>query len=317
MLSHLSCFRPFLDQQGFLVLDGGLATELEYLGLDLTDPLWSAKVLLENPKAITKVHQSYLEAGADMIISASYQASYPGLARRGLSRPAIDRLLQKSVFLARAARDQYVISKQGEDRIRPLVAASVGPYGAFLADGSEYTGNYGVDRATLRAFHAPRVAELIKAEPDLLAFETLPCLEEAEVLLELLQDYPKQEAYLSFSCRDGRHLSSGELFRDGVLLANRYRQVQAVGINCTAPQWITPLLRSVQDLTHLPFIVYPNRGEAWDAIQKCWIPGSAGAALQDLVLAWHPLGAKLVGGCCRVRPADIQAIRLALPSIRL
>lgn len=317
MLSYRSHLTPFLAQQGFLVLDGGLASELEHLGMDLNDPLWSAKVLMEQPEAIVQVHQSYLQAGADLIITASYQASYPGLMKRGLSDGEIDRLLQQSIVLAKKARDAFMISELGQDRIRPLVAASVGPYGAFLANGSEYSGNYGVDRATLIAFHAPRLAQFVEAAPDLLAFETIPSLEEAEVLLELLGSYPGQQAYLSYSCRDGQHLSSGEPFQAGVRLANQQTQIIAVGINCTAPEWISALLTEAVGRTDLPLLVYPNRGESWDAAQKCWIPGSAGASVQDSVGAWHQLGAKLIGGCCRVRPTDIQAIRQALQAIPL
>ncbi|MBX2877628.1 MAG: homocysteine S-methyltransferase [Saprospiraceae bacterium] len=313
----VNCLAPFLQEQGYLVLDGGLASELEYLGMDLNDPLWSAKVLLEQPEAIAQVHLAYLEAGADLITTASYQASYPGLANRGLDDLAIGQLLQKSVDLAKAVRDQYVQVAQDEKRLKPLVAASVGPYGAFLADGSEYTGRYEISRQGLRDFHRPRLAQLIAAEPDLLAIETIPCLQEAKELLELLKDeYPDQKAILSYSCRDGQRISSGEPFPEAVALANSSSQIMAVGINCTAPEWIMSLLEEVQGMVEIPLLVYPNRGEAWDAGRKCWIPGSAGESLANQVGAWHSLGAKLLGGCCRVRPADIGAIRTALDLIR-
>ena len=307
-----NCLAPFLEQQGYLILDGGLASELEYLGKDLNDPLWSAKVLLEQPEAIGKVHRTYLRAGADLITTASYQASYPGLARRGLDDSAIGALLRKSVQLAKDVRDEYVHSTEREDRIKPLIAASIGPYGAFLADGSEYTGQYGVSPQVLRSFHYPRLAQLIRAEPDLLAIETIPCLAEAEVLIELLAEFPQQAALLSYSCKDEVHLSSGEPFVEGVKLAARSPQILAVGINCTAPQWITPLLQQVQEMVETPFLVYPNRGEAWDAAKKCWIPGSEGESLADQVVTWYGLGAKLLGGCCRVRPTDISEIRTTL-----
>lgn len=307
-----NCLAPFLEQQGYLILDGGLASELEYLGKDLNDPLWSAKVLLEQPEAIGKVHRTYLQAGADLITTASYQASYPGLAKRGLDDPAIGALLQKSVQLAKNVRDKYFDVAIEEGCLKPLVAASVGPYGAFLADGSEYTGQYGVNAQILREFHRPRLAQLIRAEPDLLAIETIPCLAEAEVLLELLAEFPQQAAFLSYSCKDEVHLSSGEPFVEGVKLATRSSQILAVGINCTAPQWITPLLQQVQAMVEIPFLVYPNRGEDWDAAKKCWIPGSAGESLAHQVGTWYRLGAKLLGGCCRVRPTDISEIRTTL-----
>lgn len=307
-----NCLAPFLQQQNYLVLDGGLASELEQLGMDLNDPLWSAKVLLERPEAIADVHRTYLEAGADLVTTASYQASYPGLAKRGLDELAIAQLLRKSVELAKAARDEFAHKAELQGRLKPLVAASVGPYGAYLADGSEYTGKYGVHALELERFHRPRLEQLVAAGPDLLAIETLPLLAEAEVLIELLAEFPEQVAFLSYSCRDGAHISSGESFFEAVKLAANSPQIVAVGINCTAPQWITPLLELVQGETELPFLVYPNRGEAWDPVAKCWITGSASESLAKQVGHWHDLGAKLIGGCCRVRPHDIRSIREAL-----
>lgn len=311
-----NCLAPFLQQQGYLVLDGGLASELEHLGMDLNDPLWSAKVLLEQPEAIADVHRAYLKAGADLITTASYQASYPGLAKRGLDNFAIAKLLQKSVQLAKEVRDEFAEEAESEGRLKPLVAASVGPYGAYLADGSEYTGNYDVDKQELERFHRPRLEQLIAAEPDLLAIETIPLLAEAEVLIELLGEFPTQKAFLSFSCRDGAHISSGETFLEAVQLTLISPQIVAVGINCTAPQWITPLLEQVQGQVDLPLLVYPNRGEAYDPIAKCWIAGSAGEHLSRQVGRWNGLGAKLLGGCCRVRPDDIHSIRNALTPIQ-
>ena len=317
MYQLVNCLAPFLERQAYLVLDGGLASELEHLGMDLNDPLWSAKVLLEQPDAIAAVHRAYLEAGADLITSASYQASYPGLANRGLEDAAIGQLLRDSVYLAKTVRNEYLQSiEQDSERIRPLVAASVGPYGAFLADGSEYTGQYGVSRQTLYDFHRPRLAQLVAAEPDILAIETIPCLEEAEVLLALLAEFPQQPALLSYSCRDGKHISSGEPFKEAVKLVLGCSQILAVGINCTAPQWIGSLLEEVCDEVKIPLLVYPNRGEAWDPNKKCWIPGSAGVSLADQVATWYSLGAQLIGGCCRVRPVDITAIRTALAPIQ-
>lgn len=306
-----NCLAPFLQQQTYLILDGGLASELEYLGMDLNDPLWSAKVLLEEPDAIAAVHRAYLEAGADLITSASYQASYPGLAQRGLDDLAIAQLLRKSVELAKAVRDQYVRAINKDD-LKPLVAASVGPYGAYLANGAEYTGRYEVGAEELKRFHRPRLKQLVAAKPDLLAMETIPCLAEAQVCIELLEEFPEQPAFLSYSCRDGAHISSGETFLEAVKLTLKSPQIVAVGINCTAPQWITPLLEQVQGEVDIPLLVYPNRGEAYDPAAKCWIAGSASEGLDQQVPQWYKLGAKLLGGCCRVRPDDISSIRKAL-----
>ena len=205
---------PFLGEQGVLILDGGLATELETRGADLSDDLWSARLLLEDPASIRRLHFDYFEAGADVAISASYQASFEGFARRGLSRKQSVDLMQRSVHLAREARHQFLaatdLAEEANRRLPPLVAASVGSYGAFLADGSEYTGEFGLSKKALIDWHRPRMEALLGAEPDLLACETVPCLEEGEALVELLAEYGETPAWISFSCRDDERVCRGE-----------------------------------------------------------------------------------------------------------
>lgn len=298
------------------MLDGGLASELEFRGAVLDDALWSAKVLLEQADTIRQLHLDYFLVGADVAISASYQATYEGLAQKGLGEAASDTIFQKSIALAQAARDQYVQQQAGKsNRLPPLVAASIGPYGAFLADGSEYRGDYGISKSALVDFHRNRLQKLLEFQPDILAVETIPCLLEAEAIIELLRETPSKTAYLSFSCRDEQHLSSGEPFAAAVALANTCPQLIAVGINCTAPQLISPLLRTVQDSSALPFLVYPNKGESWDAKQKCWLPISPSFSIHNQLEQWYELGVRIFGGCCRVRPADIAEIRVKLERI--
>ena len=298
------------------MLDGGLASELEFRGAVLDDALWSAKVLLEQADTIRQLHLDYFLVGADVAISASYQATYEGLAQKGLGKAASDTIFQKSIALAQAARDQYVQQQAGKsNRLPPLVAASIGPYGAFLADGSEYGGDYGISKSALVDFHRNRLQKLLEFQPDILAVETIPCLIEAEAIIQLLSESPFTMAYLSFSCRDGQYLSSGESFAAAVALAHSCPQVVAVGINCTAPHLISPLLSSVQASSALPFVVYPNKGESWDAHRKCWVPADSSSSIKDKVEEWHDLGVRIFGGCCRVRPADIAEMRRKLERV--
>ncbi len=306
-LNHL------FSQQKCLILDGALATELEARGLNLDDPLWSAKVLLEQPGLIREVHHDYFMAGADVAITASYQASFEGFARRGMGRRQAEGLMQLSVQLAKEAREAFWREEgEGGKRCYPFVAASVGPYGAFLADGSEYRGQYGFSVSQLKDWHRPRLEALLSAKPDLLAFETIPCPEEAAALLGLLEEYPEAKAWLSFSCRDGRHVSQGELFAKCVQLANGHPQVVAVGVNCTPPQYVSSLLREAQAVTKKPLLAYPNSGERWDAENHCWIAGEGPEGFGSLPLEWYGAGARLIGGCCRTGPGDVRALREAL-----
>lgn len=307
---------PFLQRQGVVILDGALATELERRGTDLRDALWSAKLLVDDPALIRKTHYDYFVAGADVATSASYQATFAGFARRGIAHAEAARLMQLSVQLAMAARDAFwaEASHRG-GRMRPLVAASVGPYGAFLANGAEYTGDYGLTLAELMAFHRPRLAVLAESGADLLACETIPVALEAEALVRVLAEFPEVRAWLSCSCGDGAHLWHGEPLAAVVEMANNCEQVVAVGVNCTSPRWIEALLDEAQTVATKPLVVYPNRGEGWDAVAKCWIPGSGVDELAGLAQRWYAAGARLIGGCCRTTPEDIAAMRGALINV--
>lgn len=305
--------RRLLDAQGWLVLDGGLASTLEAHGHDLHDPLWSARVLLEDPAAIVRVHREFLDAGADCLITSSYQASFPGLARRGLDNDASVRLLQTSVDLAVAARDGFLADDPAAGRRpAPLIAASIGPYGAARADGSEYTGAYDLDETGLRAWHAERFGVLAASRADLLACETLPSLPETAALLSLSDDAPDTWAWFSFSCRDGLHLNDGSRLADAVRLCAASPRVAGVGVNCTAPRHIESLIGELRRETDLPVLVYPNRGENWCAPTKSWTADPDATDWAMLVATWREAGAVGIGGCCRVGPREIRTTRRCL-----
>ena len=304
----------FLNQSRLMILDGALATELECRGADLKDALWSAKCLIEQPHLIREVHLDYFRAGADVATSATYQASFEGFARRGIERAAAVELMRNAVSLARAARDDFWASESNRaGRLRPLVAASIGPYGAMLADGSEYRGRYPVDDATLAEFHRPRLRVLADAGADLLAFETIPCLREARILADLLREFPDTCAWLSFSCRDGGHNCEGEDIGACVAELQHYPQIVAVGVNCTAPQYMLPLLQRMRARTSKPLLVYPNSGEVFEAATKHW-SGGAAMRLGTEARHWHEAGARLIGGCCRTTPSDIRNVKLCTHS---
>ena len=287
----------------FIVLDGGLATELERRGADLSDPLWSARVLVDNPILIQRVHESYFTAGADVATTASYQASVPGFARRGISEAHALNLIRLSVELAERARK----ATGGEG----MVAGSVGPYGAALADGSEYRGGYGVSLDTLAEFHAPRLRALIEAGADILAIETCPSPDEAALVLDLLSHWPGVRAWVSFTCRDDSHVSEGQPIEEAVHRVTRSPQVVAVGVNCVAPHLVDGLLIRMRSATTLPLVAYPNAGESWDAGSREWrgAPDAFDPAVE--VPRWIEQGARWIGGCCRTTPETITAIRSA------
>lgn len=292
-----------------LVIDGALATELERRGCDLKDTLWSAKVLLEQPEMIKQVHIDYFRAGADCAITASYQATVEGFARRGLAEHQAIALIKKSVVLAREARDEFwaeAANRMG--RTKPLVAASVGPYGAFLADGSEYRGNYGLSEEELMDFHRPRMRALVEAGADLLACETIPSLLEARAIGKLLKEFPNTYAWITFTGRDGQHISEGQLFADCVKELADHPQVAAIGINCTSPTSVPSLIGEARKFTSKPIVVYPNSGETYDAQKNDWDGNPVLHSFGEQARLWYEAGARLIGGCCRTTPADIRVI---------
>jgi homocysteine S-methyltransferase len=300
---------PLLARYPVLVLDGALATELERRGCDLRDPLWSAKVLIEAPDLIRQVHQDYFQAGADCATTASYQASVEGFQRRGLSHAEALELLRRSVRLAVEARDAFWRDPTHQiGRPRPLVAASVGPYGAVLADGSEYRGDYGLSEEELMNFHRPRMATLLEAGADLLACETIPCFIEARALARLLAEFPNASAWISFSAKDEAHLWHGERLAECAAWLDDQPQVAAVGVNCTAPRYLPALIEAARAVTRKPIVVYPNSGETYDAARRAWSGVADAQAFATEARRWYASGARLIGGCCRTTPDHIRTI---------
>ena len=306
-----------LDHQPVLVIDGALATELERRGYNLKDDLWSAKILLEQPEAIQQLHYDYFKAGADCAITASYQATIAGFMKHGLIEKEAIALIQKSVQLALGARDEFWKNEANRmGRSKPFVAASVGPYGAYLAHGEEYVGNYGLTKNALMDFHRPRMRALLGAGADMLACETIPSLVEAQALADLLKEFPNSMAWFSFSARDEKHISDGQVFADCIRLLEDNPQIAALGINCTSPKYIPALIRAAKRATDKPILTYPNSGETYDADKMNWntrpepgrrddpITGSFGEQARD----WYKAGARLIGGCCRTTPEDIRVI---------
>ena len=309
ILIAMNPIAPILDRYPVLVIDGALATELERRGCDLKDDLWSAKILLEHPEKIKQVHYDYFKAGADCAITASYQATIQGFTNKGLTEQEALSLIRKSVSLAVEARDEFWADESNHvGRARPFVAASVGPYGAFLADGSEYRGNYSLTESELMDFHRPRMKALIEAGPDLLACETIPCLIEAQALVKLLDEFQSISAWISFSCRDEIHVNEGQRLEECVRLIESNPFVTAVGVNCTSPKYIPSLLVEASRATNKPIVVYPNSGESYDASRNDWAGLPLYESFSEEAKEWRRAGARLIGGCCRTTPDDIQGI---------
>jgi len=278
-------------------LDGGLSTALENNGNKLTTSLWTGELIRTNPAQITKAHLDFINAGAQIIITSSYQLSYTGCGARGWSEDETNQALIASTLLAKNA-----VIESGKS---VKLAASVGPYGASLADGSEYKGNYGVSKQVLKDFHAKRLEILISTSPDYLALETMPDTFEVEVLLDLLTDCPIP-FWVSYSCKEGNQTNAGQDFQSAVDLA---QSAMAVGINCTKPELITDLLRSAK--SDKPYVVYPNSGRVWDAENKVWTGSAAIGFSDELVSQWIKAGAEIVGGCCGIGAAEIEQLALS------
>jgi homocysteine S-methyltransferase len=291
---------------GPLVLDGGLSNQLEDAGHDLGDALWSARLLADAPGALAEAHAAYYAAGADVVITASYQATFEGFARRGVGTVRAGELMQRSVALARDAA-------RAEGTGRPLwVAASAGPYGAMLADGSEYRGRYGLSVAELERFHRPRLDVLAAAEPDVLALETVPDTDEARALLRAVRGLGVP-AWLSYTV-SGTRTRAGQPLDEAFGLAAEADEVIAVGVNCCTPDDADAAVPLAARVTGKPVVVYPNSGETWDARTRTWhgpVRLTAGRAAR-----WCADGARLVGGCCRVGPAVVARVAADMAGFR-
>lgn len=289
-----------------VALDGGLATTLARRGHDLSGALWSARLLIDDPEAIRDAHRAFLDAGADVVTTASYQLAARSLALAGLDPGDADVLLARSVALAREA----VGSQRNGAGLPGLVAASLGPYGAVLGGGAEYRGAYGLEVAELRSFHAPRLDALLEAGPDVLACETLPSGDEVRAITDLLHD-TGAAAWVSVTVgADGTTTPEGQPLRDALAPALEVDEVLAVGVNCCAPELATRALAELARADR-PLVVYPNVGERWDASTDSWVRFDADVPDPT---PWLSSGALLIGGCCGTDPDDLARLRQRLPT---
>lgn len=294
----MNALEQLLTADQFTVIDGGLSTQLERHGHDLNDPLWTARVLLNDPSMIERAHRDFIDSGAQIVISASYQVSRSGFVSNGLSAADADEALAESVHAARRALN----GTSG------LVAASIGPFGAILHDGSEYRGNYGLSHEFLVDFHGERLAILADAQPDLLAVETIPDITEAHALADALTHFREIPAWITFSAADGTRINGGEPIEEAVAVASAIPNVAAVGINCTAPEFITELSTRIRTVTDLPIVAYPNAGGAWDPRTGEWSMQNVNPFTDEYVSAWRNAGVDILGGCCGVDAAMISTL---------
>ena len=290
-----------------LILDGGLSNVLEGFGCDLNHRLWSAKLLIDQPELIIRAHLTYLKAGANCISSAGYQASIEGFIKTGLSPLEAEKLILRSVELAEEARDIYLRNNNTEKKI--YIAASMGPYGAILADGSEYRGHYAISEKALKDFHAKRIELLATSNADFFAFETIPSLPEVKVLSEVLTLFTKP-SWISFSCKDELHLNDGNKISEAAKLLANNANVFAIGVNCTSPKYISAIIDILkQSVPEKKIIVYPNSGEVYHVQSKSWLGVSDPFSFEKMAHEWREKGADIIGGCCRIGPEHIHRIR--------
>ncbi len=289
-----------------LLLDGGLSNELERQGCNLNQKLWSAKMLESHPETIILAHLSYLESGAQCIITSSYQATLPGFMALGYDQRSASELILKSVQLAVEARDRYMSSNAHASK--PLIAASIGPYGAFLANGSEYTGDYHLSHQELKDFHEPRIHLLAHSQADILACETIPSFLECKVLSEILEEV-STPAWVSFSCKDGKHISDGTPIAECAAVFAHHPTVFAIGVNCTSPEFISELIPSIRTQAgSKKIVVYPNSGAVYHAESKTWSGLADVSSCELMAKEWMDLGADVIGGCCGIGPEQIKAM---------
>ena len=310
----MATFKDYLENNSPLILHGALGTEMEALRYDISGKLWSAKYLLEKSEVIQELHETYVAAGADLITTSSYQATLPGLVEAGLTEKAAEQIIALTVRLAKAARDKVwgaLDETEKAKRPYPLISGDVGPYAAYLANGSEYSGDYGkITINELKDFHRPRIQILLDQGVDLLALETIPNRLETQALIELLaEEFPEAEAYMSFTVQIPDAISDGTSLAEMAKLVSQSNQILAVGINCSSPLLYNQALSFLEN-TGKALITYPNSGEVYDGDSQTWKPKDKDAlTLVEHSKYWHAhFGVKILGGCCRTRPNDIKAL---------
>ncbi|WP_445490792.1 homocysteine S-methyltransferase [Niallia sp. 03133] len=305
--------QKIIDQYRVVLLDGAIATEIEKKGVNIQNELWSANAVIDNPESIKQVHTDYFKAGADIATTNTYQASIDGFKRNGWTIEEAEKLIEKTVSIAKDARDEFWGNISEQDKMKrpfPLIAGSIGPYGAFLANGAEYTGEYELSDKEFEQFHLPRMKQIKDAQADLFAFETMPNFKESKVLANLLQSYfPNDFAWLSFSISDEKHISDGTPLKEAVSYFNSYPNICAIGINCTSILHIPEVILELKEVTTKPIVIYPNAGGSYDAVTKTWTDEKDDDNYGNETRHWHDSGVELIGGCCRTTPHHIQQIK--------
>lgn len=297
-------FTEFLTNHT-VVLDGAMSTPLERLGADTNNDLWTAKALIDNEELVYEVHKMYFEAGADLIITDTYQANVQAFEKVGYSEKEARNLIKKAVKIAQKARDDYE-NRTGKHN---YIAGTIGPYGAYLANGSEYRGDYELSVEEYQQFHLPRIEELVNAEVDILAIETQPKLDEVLVILELLKEkYPQQKVYVSYTLSDDDTISDGTPLPRAIHALEDYSQVIAVGINCVKLELVEPALKNMKEITDKHLIVYPNSSAVYNPKSKTWSQTKTSATFEELIPNWYEAGARIIGGCCTTGPKEIKAV---------
>ncbi|MBR3000506.1 MAG: homocysteine S-methyltransferase [Oscillospiraceae bacterium] len=301
-----------LNESPRIVIDGSMSTLLEELGLNLNHKLWTALALSEHSELVEEVHKRYFRSGADCGITCSYQATIPGLMESGYSREQAEQIIENSVKLFLNARDEWWREEgEAQGRSYPLCLGACGPYGAYLADGSEYRGNYGVSDDVLRDFHYRREQILWNAGADLLLFETMPSLNEVKICAEIAEELGA-DYWISFSCKDGEHINEGDRIEDCARsLSSGYPHLRMIGVNCSKPEYIESLIRELKKATDLPIGVYPNSGDEYDPKRKCWCKREGAVPFGDLASAYYEAGASAVGGCCTTVERHIREVTSA------
>lgn len=297
-------FTEFLTNNP-VVLDGAMSTPLEKLGADTNNDLWTAKALIDNEELVYEVHKMYFEAGADLIITDTYQANVQAFEKVGYSEKEARNLIKKAVKIAQKARDDYE-NRTGKHN---YIAGTIGPYGAYLANGSEYRGDYELSAEEYQQFHLPRIEELVNAGVDILAIETQPKLDEVLAILELLKEkYPQQKVYVSYTLSDDDTISDGTPLPRAIHALEDYSQVIAVGINCVKLELVEPALKNMKEITDKNLIVYPNSSAVYDPKSKTWSQPKTSATFEELIPNWYEAGARIIGGCCTTGPKEIKAV---------
>lgn len=306
----MNIFQKILKTQNTIILDGALGTLMQEKGYNVSDSLWSARFLDENPNVIANIHKEYLQSGADCIITSSYQASIEGFLEKGFKKEKAIELIKLSIKIAIQTRDDFWDSLEDKrNRIKPLVAASIGPYGAYLANGAEYTGVYGISDAKLKEFHKKRLELIVEEKPDIIACETLPSFKEAQILCEHLKKYKNIESWICFSAKDDLSTNAGDNIIEAAKFLDTQEHISAIGINCTHPKYIASLIKKFKDNSSKPIVVYPNGGSKYNPITKKWEKAQITAnEYVKMSQLWRASGATIIGGCCETGLEEIEAL---------